>query len=194
MDMKRILKKIKSYLEENCESNMVEDISSSIKLSERGFAILKECPYFIPFDNMTHNDNMERIINMYYPTNFNFKKEARKDLNVYLYYLLERGVVIFKNQGLVNIGDYQKNPNLIYRCSGQLYIPKDISNLTNEQINILNKSLTDFKKLAGLNICCGTKESIQNFSYTCMPLSEFEKEIKKLNDEILKKSYQKIKK
>lgn len=191
MNIKEFLTKIKEYAQENFLYDENQDfIDSPIILPERGFVILKEEPYFIRFDEEIHNDNLVKIIETYYPTTIDLKKLLKKDLNVCLDYLLSQGAIIFENHGLIRMNEYQINPASIYRSSGELYIPKSISNITGTQASILLKYMNDFHRFGKLDIVEVKEKISEDASIVNLSLDSFEKILKELSYENLKKEVQ----
>ncbi len=191
MNIKEFLTKIKEYAQENFLYDENQDfIGTTIILPERGFVILKEEPYFIRFDEEIHNDNLVKIIETYYPTTIDFRKLLKKDLNVCLDYLLSQGAVIFENHGLIRMNEYQTNPASIYRSSGELYIPKSISEITGNQASILLKYMNDFNRFGKLEIVQVNGKISEDASVINISLDSFEKLLKEISYENLKKDVQ----
>lgn len=188
MNIKEFLIKIKGYAQENLLYDENKDfINSPIILPERGFVILKEEPYLIRFDEEIHNDNLLKIIEKYYPTTIDLKILLKKDLNVCLDYLLNQGAIIFENHGLIRMNEYQMNPSSIYRSSGELYIPKSISDITGAQASILLKYMHDFNRFGKLDIVEVDKKISENANIVNITLDSFEKILKELSYESLKR-------
>lgn len=188
MNIKEFLIKIKGYAQENLLYDENKDfINSPIILPERGFVILKEEPYLIRFDEEIHNDNLLKIIEKYYPTTIDLKILLKKDLNVCLDYLLNQGAIIFENHGLIRMNEYQTNPSSIYRSSGELYIPKSISDITGAQASILLKYMHDFNRFGKLDIVEVDKKISENANIVNISLDSFEKRLKELSYESLKR-------
>lgn len=182
MNIKELLIKVKEYLTSSEMEESQEFHNHPIILPERGFVILKKEPYYIRFDEEFHNESLLKIITTYYPTEFDFPKALKKDLNVCLYYLLDQGAVIFENHGLITMQEYQKNPSSIYRSSGELYLPEHVSKLSGTQANILLKYMDDFKRMGKVDIVEATGETLKNQTTTSLSMTELEEQLKMIRD------------
>lgn len=174
MNFKKQLKEIKKLFMEKPASYSTQE--SPVLISERGFVLFSQEEMPVKLSDEMHYQSLQKIIKNYYPEQSDsLIKKYHQDHVGYIHFLTENGNTVFLNHSLVNLNDYQKNPNLIYRSMGILYLPSKLEDLTFLQANTLLKYKDDFRRMQWINIVeVHFKDDTNEVTYQSIPLPEFE--------------------